>query len=86
MNILTTLIFQYGLVFSEQEWNEEWKGLLRLSSAEPRVSQTSSSNSNTSSVEPTSSTDEYVFASTFATEIDDYLLESIVRKPRKTFR
>lgn len=30
---------KYGLVFSEQEWNEEWKGLLRLSSAEPRISQ-----------------------------------------------
>ena len=34
-------LFQYGLVFSEQEWNEEWKGLLRLSSAEPRISQIS---------------------------------------------
>ena len=41
------------------EWNEEWKGLLRLSSAEPRVSQTSSSNSNVSSSEPNPpSTDE----------------------------
>jgi hypothetical protein len=46
---------KYGLVFSEQEWNEEWKGLLRLSSAEPRVSQT---NSNTSSTEPNPLNDE----------------------------
>ncbi|CAF1030859.1 unnamed protein product [Adineta steineri] len=46
---------KYGLVFSEQEWNEEWKGLLRLSSAEPRVSQISS---NTNSSDPNSSTDE----------------------------
>jgi len=34
---------KYGLVFSEQEWNEEWKSLLRLSSAEPRISQMNSS-------------------------------------------
>ena len=37
--------FQYGLVFSEQEWDDEWKSLLRLSSAEPRISQTKSSDS-----------------------------------------
>ncbi|UJR21039.1 hypothetical protein I4U23_024139 [Adineta vaga] len=46
---------KYGLVFSEQEWNEEWKGLLRLSSAEPRVSQINS-RENSSNVNP--STDE----------------------------
>ncbi|CAF2757812.1 unnamed protein product [Rotaria sp. Silwood2] len=39
---------KYGLVFSEQEWNEEWRSLLRLSSAEPRVSQTKSSDLNSS--------------------------------------
>nr|ACI90379.1 zinc finger protein Cezanne-like protein [Philodina roseola] len=38
---------KYGLVFSEQEWNEEWKSLLRLSSAEPRISQINSSDSAT---------------------------------------
>lgn len=26
------------MIFSEQEWNDEWKGLLRLSSVEPRLS------------------------------------------------
>ncbi|CAF3675428.1 unnamed protein product [Rotaria sordida] len=49
---------KYGLVFSEQEWNDEWKGLLRLSSAEPRVSQKSSSNSNKNSSDPNVSNDE----------------------------
>ncbi|CAF1381319.1 unnamed protein product [Adineta steineri] len=37
---------KYGLVFSEQEWNEEWKSLLRLSSAEPRTVQTKVLDSN----------------------------------------
>ena len=50
------LIFKYGLVFSEQEWSEEWKSLLRLSSAEPRTLQTKSSDCNPSN-------DEYVFSS-----------------------
>ncbi|CAF1351895.1 unnamed protein product [Adineta ricciae] len=47
---------KYGLVFSEQEWNEEWKGLLRLSSAEPRVSQISTKENSSSTVN--SSADE----------------------------
>ncbi|CAF1000789.1 unnamed protein product [Adineta ricciae] len=42
---------KYGLVFSEQEWSEEWKSLLRLSSAEPRTSQTKSSDCNPSNDE-----------------------------------
>ena len=42
----TRISLQYGLVFSEQEWNEEWKSLLRLSSAEPRISQTKPSGSS----------------------------------------
>ncbi|CAF2973936.1 unnamed protein product [Rotaria sp. Silwood2] len=49
---------KYGLVFSEQEWNDEWKSLLRLSSAEPRVSQKSSSNSNKNSSDSNVSNDE----------------------------
>ncbi|CAF0883527.1 unnamed protein product [Rotaria sp. Silwood1] len=49
---------KYGLVFSEQEWSDEWKSLLRLSSAEPRVSQKSSSNSNKNSSDPNIANDE----------------------------
>ncbi|CAF3794589.1 unnamed protein product, partial [Rotaria magnacalcarata] len=49
---------KYGLVFSEQEWTDEWKSLLRLSSAEPRVSQKTSSNSNNRSTNSTAPTDE----------------------------
>ncbi|CAM4748568.1 unnamed protein product [Rotaria magnacalcarata] len=46
---------KYDLVFSEEEWNEEWKSLLRLSSAEPRVSQTKSFDSYCSADETNNS-------------------------------
>ncbi|CAM4872963.1 unnamed protein product [Rotaria socialis] len=49
---------KYGLVFSEQEWTDEWKSLLRLSSAEPRVSQKTSSNPNNRFTNSTAPTDE----------------------------
>ncbi|CAF0788791.1 unnamed protein product [Rotaria sordida] len=54
---------KYGLVFSEQEWDEEWRSLLRLSSAEPRVSQTRSFDLN-------SSIDEINYSKSSQTNID----------------
>ncbi|CAF0867015.1 unnamed protein product [Didymodactylos carnosus] len=36
---------KYGLVFSEEEWDSEWKSLLKLSSTEPRTYQCKTSNS-----------------------------------------
>lgn len=47
---------KYGLVFSEQEWNEEWKSLLRLSSTEPRISQAKDSTDETNRSKTTSQT------------------------------
>lgn len=42
---------KYNLVLSEQEWNEEWKNFLRLSSIEPRISQTKLSSTDSSNDE-----------------------------------
>ncbi|UJR28474.1 hypothetical protein I4U23_009712 [Adineta vaga] len=86
---------KYGLVFSEQEWNEEWKSLLRLSSAEPRTLQTKSSDSNPSSDEldsskstqinivdarkPTSSSPRQYYES--LEEFHVYVLANNIRRP-----
>ncbi|CAF1040130.1 unnamed protein product [Rotaria sp. Silwood1] len=81
---------KYGLVFSEQEWNEEWRSLLRLSSAEPRISQTNSSideinyskssqtNSDLSTKSSSQSTRQYYES---LEEFHVYVLANNIRRP-----
>lgn len=41
---------KYGLVLNDDEWNKEWSSLLRLSSYQPRVQQTSFNKKHSSTV------------------------------------
>ncbi|XP_038068857.1 OTU domain-containing protein 7A-like [Patiria miniata] len=74
-----------GLVYSEQEWEEEWKGMLRLASAEPRTPQPGNSKSPLPTLSedkpptPTDNEEELTYES--LEEFHVFVLAHILRRP-----
>ncbi|XP_022110578.1 OTU domain-containing protein 7B-like [Acanthaster planci] len=74
-----------GLVYSEEEWEKEWKSMLRLASAEPRAPLTGSSRSSLPTLSedkpptPTDNGEELTYES--LEEFHVFVLAHILRRP-----